>query len=222
MSIYTNTTIPPTVLYIKQHSVTGLKYFGKTTKKDPVKYKGSGTDWILHLKEYGSDHIITTIVFGPCTDPIAVSKFAIDFSIKNNIVKSDEYANCKIENGLDGAPPGPNGRKGIPSPLKGRPSPLKGKPGKPHSTEANQKKSERMTGKPTGKKGIPNGRKGIPSPMKGIPSGRKGKPTKKKGNPSGKQQNPGPKVECPHCGLVGGNKGSMTRHHFDNCKFKTA
>jgi hypothetical protein len=221
MSIYTNTTIPPTVLYIKQHSVTGLKYFGKTTKKDPVKYNGSGTDWILHLKEYGSDHIITTIVFGPCTDPIAVSKFAIDFSIKNNIVKSDEYANCKIENGLDGAPPGPNGRKGIPSPLKGKPSGRKGKPTGPHSAESNQKKSERMKGKPTGKKGIPNGRKGIPSPLKGKPSGRKGIPTKKKGNPSGKQQNPASEVECPHCGLVG-RGGAMKRHHFDNCKFKTA
>ena len=32
----------PTYLYIKQHSVTKLKYFGKTTKKDPVKYLGSG------------------------------------------------------------------------------------------------------------------------------------------------------------------------------------
>jgi hypothetical protein len=221
MSIYTNTTIPPTVLYIKQHSVTGLKYFGKTTKKDPVKYKGSGVDWRLHLKEHGSENIITTIVFGPCTDPIAVSKFAIDFSIKNNIVKSDEYANCKIENGLDGAPPGPNGRKGIPSPLKGIPSPLKGKPTGPHSAESNQKRSERMKGKPNGKKGIPNGRKGIPSPLKGKPSGRKGIPTKKKGNPSGKQQNPASEVECPHCGLVG-RGGAMKRHHFDNCKFKTA
>jgi hypothetical protein len=29
----------PTWLYIKQHTVTGLKYFGKTTR-NPEKYKG--------------------------------------------------------------------------------------------------------------------------------------------------------------------------------------
>jgi hypothetical protein len=106
------TYIKPTVLYIKQHSVTKLKYFGKTTSKDPFKYKGSGTDWKLHLKEYGSEHIITTIVFGPCTDSEVISKWAIEFSIKNNIVKSSKYANRKIENGLDGAIAGPTGPRG--------------------------------------------------------------------------------------------------------------
>ena len=35
----------PTYLYVKQHNKTGLKYFGKTTKKDPLKYKGSGLYW---------------------------------------------------------------------------------------------------------------------------------------------------------------------------------
>ena len=39
MTIYTSTTIPPTYLYIKEHSITGLKYFGKTTAKNPLKYK---------------------------------------------------------------------------------------------------------------------------------------------------------------------------------------
>jgi len=32
----------PTYLYIKEHSKTGLKYFGKTTKSDPTVYDGSG------------------------------------------------------------------------------------------------------------------------------------------------------------------------------------
>ena len=36
MSIY-----QPTWLYVKQHPVTGLKYFGKTTQ-NPYRYKGSG------------------------------------------------------------------------------------------------------------------------------------------------------------------------------------
>lgn len=34
--------VPPW-LYIKQHNQTGLKYFGKTIRKDPKKYKGSGS-----------------------------------------------------------------------------------------------------------------------------------------------------------------------------------
>ena len=37
----------PTWLYIKQHNITKLKYFGKTVRKDPIKYKGSGTYWNL-------------------------------------------------------------------------------------------------------------------------------------------------------------------------------
>ena len=39
----------------------------------------------------------------------------------------------------------------------------------------------------------------------GIPSWNKGKKRKR--------------VECPHCGKVGGN-GLMQRWHFDNCKHK--
>lgn len=31
------------------------------------------------------------------------------------------------------------------------------------------------------------------------------------------QRRPKPKVECPHCGKIGGNS-LMTRYHFDNCK----
>ena len=45
-------------------------------------------------------------------------------------------------------------------------------------------------------------------------SGPRG-PNITKGIPKGPQ----PKVECPHCGLVGGSS-SMTRWHFDNCKKK--
>lgn len=27
------------------------------------------------------------------------------------------------------------------------------------------------------------------------------------------------RIECPHCGLVGGDR-NMKRYHFDNCKLK--
>jgi transposase len=42
-------------LYVKTHNKTGLKYLGKTTSKDPHKYKGSGTYWLSHIKKHGYD-----------------------------------------------------------------------------------------------------------------------------------------------------------------------
>ncbi len=41
-------------LYVKTHRITKLKYIGQT-KKDPLKYKGSGLDWLQHIKQYGYD-----------------------------------------------------------------------------------------------------------------------------------------------------------------------
>jgi hypothetical protein len=47
-------------LYVKTHNKTGLKYLGKTIH-DPHIYSGSGTDWVLHIKDYGND-VSTTIL----------------------------------------------------------------------------------------------------------------------------------------------------------------
>lgn len=41
-------------LYLKTHNKTGLKYLGQT-KQDPYKYKGSGSEWGKHLKQFGED-----------------------------------------------------------------------------------------------------------------------------------------------------------------------
>ena len=51
--------IKPTYLYIKQHSITKKKYFGKTVSKDPYKYTGSGKVWNRHIKKHGKEHIDT-------------------------------------------------------------------------------------------------------------------------------------------------------------------
>ena len=48
----------PTYLYIKQHSITGKLYFGKTCK-NPLKYKGSGKHWKLHINQHGNEYITT-------------------------------------------------------------------------------------------------------------------------------------------------------------------
>jgi hypothetical protein len=198
------TYIPPTVLYIKQHSITKLKYFGKTTR-DPLKYKGSGVDWRLHLKENGSEHIITLWVSEPYTDKDAIMEFALAFSRDNNIVESELWANRKIENGLDGGSYGPSKKKGKPSGKKGEPSKKKGKTyGKQQNPS---KKPSHMIGK-TPSDATRN--KQSASHM--------GKNSPRKGKTYGKQQNPAPKITCPHCGKTGGSV--MTRYHFDNCKKK--
>ena len=89
-------------LYIKTHNTTGLKYFGKTTKTDYHKYKGSGTYWLKHIKKHGYD--VTTELVGVFnTDD--VRDYAVKFSIDNNIVESKEWANLEIETGLDGRGP---------------------------------------------------------------------------------------------------------------------
>lgn len=76
----------PTWLYIKQHNKTGLKYFGKTTRKDPIRYLGSGTYWTRHLNVHSND--VTTIWCQLFTDKTELTEYALKFSSDNNIVES--------------------------------------------------------------------------------------------------------------------------------------
>ena len=88
-------------LYVKQHTITGLKYFGKTKKSDPFKYLGSGMRWKYHINKHGKEHIQTLEVYG-FDDQELCTEFALKFSKDNNIVESHEWANLCEENGLDG------------------------------------------------------------------------------------------------------------------------
>jgi hypothetical protein len=187
------TYILPTVLYIKQHSITGLKYFGKTTK-DPLKYNGSGKHWLRHIKKHGRKHIITTWVSEPYIDSDAIVEFALAFSKDNNIVESDLWANIIPENGLDGGPSGPSGPRG-----------KQQNPHGPYGPYGPRGKQQNPSG-PRGKQQNPSGPRG-PNGKKGMPSGRKGI-----------LKGPQKLIECPHCGKIGGN--NMKRYHFDNCKIK--
>jgi hypothetical protein len=103
-------------LYIKTHNVTGLKYFGKTTKKDPHKYTGSGKYWKRHLHKHGFDY--TTEIIATFHDETLCEQFAIKFSTENGIVNSTSWANLQEENGLDGAPNGHAGHKFTPEQLQ--------------------------------------------------------------------------------------------------------
>ncbi len=134
----TTYSIPPTVLYVKQHSVTGLKYFGKTTR-DPYKYKGSGIHWLRHCKKYPGE-IKTIWVSEPYTDADIVSEFALAFSKTNNIIESKDWANLIAENGLGGGTPGTLS-------TESRKKLSDANIGKTYSTETIQKMSDAAKGK---------------------------------------------------------------------------
>ena len=78
-----NDTFKPTWLYIKQHNITGLKYFGKTVGKNPNRYLGSGEHWKNHLNKHGTD--ITTVWCQLFTNKDELTKYALEFSKENNI-----------------------------------------------------------------------------------------------------------------------------------------
>jgi len=100
------TEFKPTFLYVKQHNVTGMKYFGKTVANDPIKYKGSGKLWLRHIKKHGNN--VTTIWYQLFTDKKSIVEYALSFSKEQQIVESKDWANLMPENGLLGG-----GVKGI-------------------------------------------------------------------------------------------------------------
>lgn len=119
----------PTWLYVKKHSVTGLLYFGKTTLSTPINYIGSGKYWRNHLKVHGTQ--IETIWCMLFTDYSDLIEFAELFSEFFDVAKSDDWANLKAENGLDGGSD------------KGRP----GRVGYTHTDTTRKKMSVSHTGK---------------------------------------------------------------------------
>lgn len=91
-----------TALYVKKHNVTGFKYFGKTTRLQKIhSYKGSGVHWVRHLKKHGADY--TTELLGIWQNEDRLIKFARKFCEENNVVKSLDWANMVLEEGLQGA-----------------------------------------------------------------------------------------------------------------------
>lgn len=87
-------------LYVKTHNKTGLKYLGKTTSKDPYKYKGSGTWWINHINTHGYD--VTTKIIKECLSNEELKKWGIYYSNLWNVVESKKWANLKPEEGDGG------------------------------------------------------------------------------------------------------------------------
>jgi hypothetical protein len=87
-------------LYVKTHQKTGLKYLGKTTKKDPHKYPGSGIHWIRHLKSHGYEY--TTEIIKECQSQEEIKEWGLYYSDLWNVVESKEWANLRPESGDGG------------------------------------------------------------------------------------------------------------------------
>jgi hypothetical protein len=189
-----------TFIYIKTHNRTGLKYFGKTIKKDVEKYQGSGKYWKNHIRTHGYN--CRTYVIKTFTDKQSCIDFCLWFSRFNNIVNSDRWANLINENGLDG-----------------------GVCGMKLSEEHKRKMSENHSKYWTGKKLSEEHKKKMRKPkteehkrkMSEANMGKKlSEETKRKMSEAhkGKKKK---KVICPHCHKEGGSN-IMKRWHFDNCK----
>jgi hypothetical protein len=105
-----------------EHNITGMKYFCKTTLFYRIRsYKGSGAAWTKHLKEHGKNIKVT--VYGFYLNEHTCVNAATSFSIENNIVESNEWANLVIETGKIGAS------------LKGERNPFYGKTHTPETAE---------------------------------------------------------------------------------------
>lgn len=144
-------------LMIKTHQITGLKYLCKrvtTSDAKAISYKGSGQYWKNHLKVHGK-YINTDILAKYELEKVEeFSKLCLEYSVKFNIIASEEWANLIEENGLMGAVIGENNpSKKIEVALKISKS-LTGKYrgekasfyGKTHTLETRQKMSESNKG----------------------------------------------------------------------------
>lgn len=89
----------------KTHNVTGLMYLCYTRKEDHNRYKGSGKDWLPHIREFGND--VTTELLFQHEDKELVQLVAREYSRKWNVSESVGWAN-RIPETLSGA----GGQKG--------------------------------------------------------------------------------------------------------------
>ena len=183
-------------LYLKQHRITGLKYFGRTTSRNPFKYKGSGTRWGYHCNKHGWEHVITLDVWG-FDSQAECTEFAIRYSLTNNIVESCDYANLEIEDGKNGKTKGL-----IPKYTR---KPRVGPISERHAAQL--KRNHEMC----------KGRKHRPETIEKM---KRPKPLEARANMSAAAKSKKLKeLTCPHCGKTGKGSG-MYRFHFDFCKLK--
>jgi hypothetical protein len=214
-------------LYVKQHSITGLKYFGKTTKSDPFKYLGSGKIWCRHIKKHGKEYVKTLEIWG-FDDQKLCEEFALKFSEDNDIVKSKLWANLMIENSDTGGPCFAGHFHSLESKQKlsinAKARKINPMQNKKHTDESKKIMSEKLKGriileetksKMRGKRNKYYKSENYKSSMLGKTMSDE---SRKKISIS-KLRKQMKISTCPHCNTTGGG-GNMTRYHFNNCKFR--
>lgn len=97
--MYTIKNMKPTRLAIKYCPEIDKKYFCKSIKECFETYHGSGAEWKTQIV---GKEVQTLWVSDWFYDRNKLKRFATLFSKINKIVESNEWANKKIENGLDG------------------------------------------------------------------------------------------------------------------------
>jgi hypothetical protein len=204
----------PTYLYVKRHTITGKCYFGKTTSSDPIKYKGSGKHWNLHIKKHGCEYV-ETLWYKLFTNRDECVKEALKFSKENNIVDSELWLNLIPENGLDG----PGRVKGYKMSQESRDKLSKSRIGIKMSEEQKAKVSAQWKGRIITTKH----REAISSAHTGklvstetctklsIAAKNRSQEWREKQKFAQSKR-----LTCPHCSKDGGFS-AMKRWHFDNC-----
>lgn len=197
----------PTYLYIKQHSVTGKLYFGKTYAENPETYLGSGDYWTKHINAHGKEHVVT-LWYCLFLDKESIVEFALSCSKMWNIVESDDWANLKEENGLDGG----CSFQSDEAKLKNRLAHI----GKRISDEIKRKLSTSHLGKTH-----TDDTKIKLSKLNSVDLhpfyGKTHSIETKQKMAAAKVGIPHRTVTCPVCNKIGG-VSAMKRYHFDNCR----
>lgn len=89
----------PTRLCIKK--IADVYYFCKSARQDIIKYKGSGVKWKNVVKKHNNEKIQTIWVSDWYHSAQEIHDAALHFSIENDIVNSDKWANLVTEWGID-------------------------------------------------------------------------------------------------------------------------
>ena len=88
-------------LMLKTHTISGMKYLCKTSRRDPYTYAGSGKVWKKHLKKYG--FYFNTVILAECLTTEELKQKGIYYSELWDVVNNCEFANLVQERG-DGGP----------------------------------------------------------------------------------------------------------------------
>jgi hypothetical protein len=205
----------PTRLAVKE--LNGVKYLCKSVKSDFDRYTGSGEYWKKIVKKYGKKNIKTLWVSDWFTCPHHIQQFALMYSEYNQVVESDEWANLKAENGIDG---GAMSRESVEKTLE-----TKRQNGTMNSSNLGvetKRKNGTLTRSPETRRKIfesklANG--SIGRTEESLAKQRETMCTLASNNFF--QDNPShKKIECPHCSKVVTGSGAYSRWHGDNCKSK--